>query len=314
MSSCRLGLIGAGRWGKTYINALSRLDNVVLGSLCSGNPSTRSLVGSDCKISGDWKYVLDDTSLDGVIICSPPAFHYEIARSAINKGLHVLVEKPMTLCTVDARNLVYMASQRGLALRVGHIHLFSASFSRLLELVANRGDPIAFTSIAGNHGPIRTDVNVLWDWSPHDIAMILRLTRQVPTSVYVEVLETQQDLGSNAQTIKLLLEFSAGSVAAVTLSNIFRQKQRLFEVLFEGEKVVYDDQASFESKLAIFSSHSGLPTYVDVGKSSDSLESMILEFAKSAITGCHYSANTFEIDVIETIARCERSIVSRSRE
>ena len=102
----RIGLIGAGRWGKRYIETIARMDGVELAHLGSTNPASTQLVPSGCRVSSDWHDVACDRTLQGIILASPPVMHCEMALASINARIPILIEKPMTLSARDARAVV----------------------------------------------------------------------------------------------------------------------------------------------------------------------------------------------------------------
>src|SRR3990172_2252392 len=106
----RIGLIGAGRWGRRYIETLAYIPSVRLAHLASTNPESRKLAPEECLVTPRWREVAENRDLDGVILATPPAMHLEMALTAIRAGIAVLVEKPMTLSLIDARTLVDAAA------------------------------------------------------------------------------------------------------------------------------------------------------------------------------------------------------------
>ena len=92
MSDIRLGLIGAGRWGRIYMNTLDQMADVALSALASSNPQSRDLVGEDVALHEDWRDLVNAGGVDGVIVATPPASHAEIVHAALEAGLPVLVE------------------------------------------------------------------------------------------------------------------------------------------------------------------------------------------------------------------------------
>ena len=112
-ASLNLGLIGAGPWGRNYIDTIRALDGVALTRLASRNPESAALAGPDCEITGDWRKMLAAGDLDGVIIATPPALHAEMTLAAIDRGVAVLVEKPMTLNLAEAEIVLERAQSQG---------------------------------------------------------------------------------------------------------------------------------------------------------------------------------------------------------
>src|SRR5258707_8191485 len=237
----RIGLIGAGRWGKRYIEALARVPDVRLAQLASTNPESRKLVPEECLVTPRWREVAESRELDGVILATPPAMHLEMALAAIHSGIPVLVEKPMTLSLVDARSLVDAAATHGVLTMVGHTHLFSAAFRELKRKGNALGQLLHTRSAGGNWGPFRLDAGTLWDWGPHDIAMCLDLFGGFPRAIRATCTgKVTQPLGIG-EAIAITLDFGRGAYADIHLSNIERQKRRSFEATYVGGTVVYDD-------------------------------------------------------------------------
>ena len=87
----KLGLVGAGRWGRNYVRTIATLDGLRLAAVASRNPETATLVPPHCHIVTDWHDLIAMPGIDGIIIASPPATHAEILLAAIAAGKHVAV-------------------------------------------------------------------------------------------------------------------------------------------------------------------------------------------------------------------------------
>ena len=130
----RLGLIGAGHWGRVYIRTLAAVEGVRLSRVASRNPGTAQLVPAGCAVDLEWRKILDHRQIDGVIVASPPAMHAEMIRAAVEAGLPVLVEKPLTLDLAAARAVRSTVERHGGFVMVGHTHLFHPAYRKLKEL------------------------------------------------------------------------------------------------------------------------------------------------------------------------------------
>lgn len=169
----RIGLIGLGAWGATVLKALSTRDDVELVWTASRN---------------DWPTKLDaqKSRTDAVAICVPPTAQAMIARECLEDGISVFLEKPFALDTPSARRIHDTAAMRGLPVVVDHTRIFDPRFTELLR--RSRGAGFGYLeSWSGGAGPVR-DWGVphagLWDWAPHDVAMILELLDgELPTRV-----------------------------------------------------------------------------------------------------------------------------------
>ena len=122
---------------------------------------------------------------DAYIVSTPPSTHYKIAKSIINNGKHVLVEKPLTLSYEDAYNLNILAKSKNVNLMVGHLLLFHPAFKKIKELI-KRGQLGHIQYIYSNRlnlGKFRSDENVLWSFAPHDIALFNYFFNDFPVEV-----------------------------------------------------------------------------------------------------------------------------------
>ncbi len=221
----RIGVIGAGRWGRNVIRTLKSLSGARLEAVVSKNSETPNIVGDGCRVHADMQGMLNHTKLDGVVICTPAATHFDIAHDFLDAGIPVFIEKPLTLDPAQANTLVRLAVAVGTWGMVDHIHLFSGAFQKLLKALPEIEPITAIRSIAGNAGPVRNDADVLWDWGPHDVAMMLRIMNDV---IHAE--SAIKSLPGDASEITLRLVFPNNIHATAVLSNGRAERIREFEV------------------------------------------------------------------------------------
>ena len=303
----RLGLIGAGRWGRNYIKTIAALEGVQLTHLASRNPDSLQLVANDCIVCADWRAILDPRYLDGVIIATPPALHAEMARAAVEAGLPALVEKPLTLSVAEAVALRQFVAARGGFVMVGHTHLFHPAFRALKRLAPRYGTICAIRSEAGNHGPFRADTPVLWDWGAHDVAMCLDLVGAVPEHVEARRLESRPVEGALGEIIKLTLQFPKGLQADIRIGNVM-PKRRWLAAHFKTTILVFDDLAP--NKLALYPATANYAAPEGTGKpveisSELPLTNVIGDFT-AAIRDGNQDLSTLDLgmSVVATLARC----------
>ena len=240
VENIRLGLIGAGPWGRNYIDTIRALDGVALTRLASRNPESAALAGPDCEITQDWREMLADGGLDGVIIATPPALHAEMTLAAIDLGVAVLVEKPMTLNLAEAETILERAQSRGAIVRVDHIHLYSAAWEALKREAEGLGPLRTIIAEAGSKGPDHSRTPVLWNWGSHDVAMCIDLLGRLPEKATARRLENRGPEEGKGETLALSLDFG-GVTASITIGDILAEKKRLFTATFEEGELVYDD-------------------------------------------------------------------------
>jgi predicted dehydrogenase len=240
----RLCLLGAGRWGRRYIDTIRDMEGVALAVLASRNPDSAALAPPGCRIVADWQAAVSDAEIDAVIVATPPHLHKDMALAAIAAARPVLIEKPLTLSLLDALAIETQARDKGVLAMVGHTHLFNPAFRELKRQLPAIGALCMVTAQAGNRGPYRPDVTPLWDWAPHDLSMCLDLFASTPTGVAAERLALEQIDGGWAGDYRLGLEFPGGGRADIHVSNMMPVKRRSIEVAGTDGALVLDDIAS----------------------------------------------------------------------
>ena len=236
----RLGLIGAGRWGRNYIKTIAEINGLRLARLASRNPESRSLVDEECTVSSDWKEVSEARDIDGVIVATPPALHAEMTESAVAGGRPVLVEKPLTLDLGRARALRRFVAERHGFVMVEHTLLFHPACRKLKELAPDLGPVRAIGAELGQRGPHRKDTPVLWDWGAHAVAFCLDLMGVPPEAAAAECLERRMAEDGRQENYLLRLIFSGDVSADIRVGNKMDRRRR-FAVHFDTAVLVYDD-------------------------------------------------------------------------
>ncbi len=237
----RLGLIGAGAWGRNYIDTIAAADGLELVRLATRTPARHALAPPGCRVDTDWRTVAEADDVDGVVVATPPRLHAEMASAAVGAGLPVLVEKPLTTDPREAEELLKKAERLGVLVMVDHVHLFSAAFRALKREAASMGRVVAIRSEAGRWGPFRSDTPVLWDWGPHDVAMCMDLLGRRPGFVAAKRKTPIGDGPEGGEDISLALDFGGGLIAEIGLNNMRREKRRRFAVQLTDGRLVYDD-------------------------------------------------------------------------
>jgi predicted dehydrogenase len=178
----RVAVIGCGYWGKNLVRNLYNLG--ALEMVCDTTEvgrATAAQIAPGVPIVSS----IDEITASAVMIATPAATHYQIARYALETGRDVFVEKPLALTYAQGRQLVQIARDRNRILMVGHVLEYHPAIVRLVEMV-HRGDLGTVYYIYSNRlslGKVRREENILWSFAPHDIAVILRLLGAMPIQV-----------------------------------------------------------------------------------------------------------------------------------
>ena len=236
MNALRLGLIGAGHWGRAYIKTLAQVPGLVLAKVASRNPETRALAGPDCAVSAGWETVAQAKDLDGIIIATPPALHSAMTAACLESGLPVLVEKPLTMDASEAKSLLELARRKRGYVLVDHIYLFHPAYIELKNRARALGMPQLISSAGGREGPFRDDAPPLWDFGAHDVAMAVDFMGETPKAVQAAFRPQRK-----GELIDIRLDFTGGIQARLCVGNGYTRRERMFCVRFRERALTLDD-------------------------------------------------------------------------
>jgi predicted dehydrogenase len=250
----RLGLIGLGYWGPNYARVISELPNAELVAACDLSRDAIALVHKrypSVRTTPNTAEVIEAPDLDAVVVATPTSTHYPLVLAALEAGKHVLSEKPLARTTAECDELISAANRAERILFVGHTFIFNPAVRHLRELIVagELGRVLYCHAARTGLGPIRKDVNAMWDLAPHDLSIILYLMDREPVSV----LATGQGfLREDCEDVVFLhLGFEGGAIAAAHLSWLDPYKVRRVTVVGNDRMVVFDDVA-VDEKLKIF--------------------------------------------------------------
>jgi len=184
-SEIGLGIIGSGRWGINHVRTAYQLLGKNLKFVCDFNPKASEKIAdisSEIPFTTKLEDVVGNNAINAVIIATPAETHYVVAKTALQNGKNVLVEKPITLVTEDAKNLIKIAKAKGVKLMVGHVLLFHPAVRKIKELINQDkiGKLQYIYSNRLNLGSVRSEENILWSFAPHDISVIQYLLESNP--------------------------------------------------------------------------------------------------------------------------------------
>ncbi len=305
-------MIGAGRWGRVYIESLRGIDDVVLSRLASTNPASPALAGPECRTTPDWREVAEAADIDAVIVATPPALHAEMTRAAVAAGLPVLVEKPLTLDGDEAEALFEFVRAEGGLVWVEHTHLFHPAYRELKKQAQALGPIVAIRATAGAWGPFRADTPVLWDWGSHDVALCLDLLGRWPETATAGHLESRRTEEGMGEILRLALHFSGNIGAEIEVGNVMAERRRRFEAYFEGGMLAYDD--TLDDKLIHHpeATAPGAPLGPGHSISFDAtlpLTCAVTEFAAAIRAGSRDLASLrLGADVVAVLDQCQKSL------
>lgn len=218
----RLGLIGAGRWGRVLIATIRRLPGFDLAWIASSAPDAASLVRPGATVTADWRTFVE-AALDGLVIATPPDAHAAPLLAALEAGLPVFVEKPMVTTAAEADAVE--AAARDAVVLVDHTALFHPGVAVLRDAL-RPGTPRHVVSIGGQWGRRGGDIGALWDYGPHDVALCLDLIGLDARLLGAERVSADVIDGAPCEVLRLTLEGRDGSTAEATFGNAMEPKRR----------------------------------------------------------------------------------------
>jgi predicted dehydrogenase len=224
-SKLKAAVVGVGSLGRWHVQKYAALDGVELFGVADVDTQrARDAAGQyGVRAVEDFKDLLDEVDLVSVVV--PTEAHYEVARTCLDAGVHVLVEKPITSSLEQADALIALAEQKGLVLSVGHLERFNPAFVDLAGML-DRPFFIEAERLGGFKGR-GTDVDVVLDLMIHDIDLVLAMMPSKVASVSACGFQVLTDLVDIANA---RIEFEDGAVADLSASRVSRTPVRKLRV------------------------------------------------------------------------------------
>ncbi len=182
----KICVVGCGYWGKNHISTLNEIN--CLGGIVDSNPDLLSNFSKKYPNISTYQNLAEAISnekFSGFVVATPSSTHFKIAKKIIDKGKHVLVEKPLALNVNDAKTLILLAKKRRVNLMVGHVLLFHPAIRKMKKLIENNkiGKLQYIYSNRLNLGQVRTEESAFWSLAPHDISLFQYFTESLPTKI-----------------------------------------------------------------------------------------------------------------------------------
>ncbi len=262
MSEIKVGVVGTGYLGKLHTKLIRDVKNAELIGVYDKELSAAELVADEFKTKAfsELNDLLDN--IEAVIIVAATKAHYELAKIALNKGLNVFVEKPITAEIWEAEEIVKIAEEKNLKLQVGHIERFNGALVSLDEY--NLNPMFIQTDRLAQFNPRGADVAVVLDLMIHDIDIILSLVKSDVKHISasgVNVVSDSLDI-ANAR-----IEFENGAVANVTASRISQKKMRKMRIFQQDAYIALDFNSGVSEIYRLVSpSDSSLKDFISFGE------------------------------------------------
>lgn len=235
-----IAVIGAGAMGKNHIRIFADMPNVNLVAIADTNEAVANALAHKFRTKAytDYKKMLDSEKLDGVSIVVPTSLHKEVALYAINKGINVLVEKPIAANMADSKEIIKKAHEKNVKLAVGHIERFNPAIVELKKRMQNGELGRIFKIDIDRIGPFPArirDVGVVIDLAVHDLDILNYLTESKVIRLYSE---TEKRINTDHEDLlEANMKFANGVIASLNINWLTPTKIRRVHVT--GEKGMF---------------------------------------------------------------------------
>jgi predicted dehydrogenase len=240
----KVGLIGYGYWGPNLARNLADTEGVELAAIAEARPDRREAAArhhQGTTMVADAADLIKRDDLDAVVIATPLHTHYALAAAAIERGRHVLIEKPLAASKKEAESLAELADKHGVRLMVDHTFVYTGAVRTIRGLVdsGQLGDLLYLDSVRVNLGLFQQDTNVIWDLAAHDLSIMDYLVDARPVAVSADGTALA---GFDRENVAYVtVHFDTGFLAHFHVNWLAPVKIR--QMLFGGRQrmLVYDD-------------------------------------------------------------------------
>ncbi len=227
----RLAVIGVGGWGKNHARVLSELG--CLAAVCDSYPGRASEAAKkyNAKSYSSVDEMLVSERLDGCLVCTSTKTHFSVAKTVIERGIHVFVEKPLSFSSKECEELINLAEKSKVILTAGYIERFNPAVMETKRLMSEKkyGEPMMIEFHRENRMPVNIkDVGIIFDTSVHDIDTAIFLFGCPPNVVFARA---GKHLHSYEDFATIMLGFDGQKVAVIASNWLTPKKVRTFSAV-----------------------------------------------------------------------------------
>jgi predicted dehydrogenase len=243
------GVIGYGYWGPNLVRNLFEVAETQVIAVSDMREDRLSLVTSrypSVAVTTDFHLLLNNPRIDAIAIATPVSTHYDLALQALRSGKHVMVEKPMTSTSEQALHLIEEATRRNLTLMVDHTFVYTSAVRKIKDIVTSGklGDILYYDSTRINLGLFQRDVDVIWDLTVHDLAIMDYILPSAPCAVAATGIN--HVFGGTENLAYITMFFEENLIAHVNVNWLSPVKVRRTLVGGNKQMIVYDDMEPSE--------------------------------------------------------------------
>jgi len=182
----KVGVIGAGYWGKKHVDEYSALGCEIFVSDLSENNLEFCRLNYNVKTTDNYFDILKNEEIKTVSICTPNSTHHKIAIEALEHGKNILLEKPIDISSKESDKIIKLAQEKNLVLLIGHIFRFNNAITKIKEIIQSKslGKIFNVNLLWNNLEPIFKDRDILFDLGIHPLDILDNIFSKTPKNIY----------------------------------------------------------------------------------------------------------------------------------
>lgn len=236
----RAGVIGVGAMGRHHARVYTEIEGVELVAIADPDAARRDEIARRYKIAGyaDYLEMLERERPDVVSVAVPTQLHYQVAVDVIERGVHLLIEKPIASTVEEAKDIIRRADERGLKLAAGHVERFNPAVIELKKRLEQGELGRVFLAHTRRLGPFPErvqDMGVIIDLATHDLDVMCYLLGSEVERVYAET--TRRIHSQYEDLLSGLLRFKSGAIGVLDVNRLTPAKIR--ELTLTGERGMF---------------------------------------------------------------------------
>lgn len=242
-----IAVVGLGYWGPNLVRNIHELREAEVVWTCDLREEALATLARRYPAvpqTTSYEEVLEDPTVEAVVVATPVSTHYELALAALKAGKHVLVEKPLAASSLQALELLEAAAERDLVLMPGHTFLYSPPVGMIHDVMSSGelGEVYFISMSRVNLGIHQSDVSVIWDLGPHDFSILSYWLGELPSTV--GAMSRGCVMPNTPDVAFIHLAFASGTIAHVELAWLAPSKLRRTTIVGSKKMVVYDDTSN----------------------------------------------------------------------
>jgi len=239
----KVGVIGCGYWGPNLIRNFSQIEATDMYYICDLDEAKMDPVEKTyptVKATKNYKDMLKDAQVDAVVIATPVASHFKLAKEALLDNKHVLIEKPMTSSVKEAEELIEIARERNRILMVDHTFEYAQAINKMKGLIESSeiGQICYIKAEWLNLGLLQPDINVIWDLGTHIYSIVSYVSGMNPISLSVNASAYVRN--GVPEVAHVYVKFPKDITMYMTVSWLEPRKIRRLTVVGNKKMLVYD--------------------------------------------------------------------------